>query len=65
LTTWQLDDREPRLLADWFDGWADAAEEQEPSLREHGRSYRLMRGQQHLRGELSAVVYHLDVLAWP
>ncbi|WP_158861823.1 SAM-dependent methyltransferase [Leifsonia sp. AG29] len=65
LTTWRLDDREPTLLADWFDGWADAAEEQEPGFREEARSYRRLREEQQLRGELSAVVYHLDVLAWP
>lgn len=64
-TSWRLDDRDPRLLAEWFDGWVDAAEEQSPALREHGAAYRELRRAQADRGELSVVVYHLDLLAWP
>ena len=64
-TSWHLDDHEPRLLREWFDGWVGAAEEQEPELVETLDGYRELRGRQLDRGELSAVVYHLDVLAWP
>ncbi|WP_348789990.1 SAM-dependent methyltransferase [Leifsonia sp. NPDC080035] len=65
LTTWRLDAGDPRLLAEWFDGWLGAAEEQTPGLRDELEDYRALRGRQQRRGELSAVVYHLDVLAWP
>jgi hypothetical protein len=65
LTSWRLDDGEPRLLDEWFEGWVDAAEEQSPELRETGAGYRELRRSQLERGELSAVVYHLDLLAWP
>ena len=64
-TSWRLDDSEPELLRQWFDGWADAAEEQSPDLREECAGYRELRRSQLDRGELSATVYHLDVLAWP
>lgn len=70
LTTWRLDAREPRLLAEWFDGWADAALEQaevdgDRALLAEAGDYRELRRDQQQRGRLSAVVYHLDVLAWP
>ena len=64
-TTWRLDDGEPALLREWFDGWVDAAEEQSPELADALAGYRALRNGQLDRGELSAVVYHLDVLAWP
>ncbi|GAA4156467.1 SAM-dependent methyltransferase [Leifsonia shinshuensis] len=70
LTTWRLDRRDPRLLAEWFDGWLDAAVEQEEGdrdrvLLDQARGYRELRRDQQRLGALSAVVYHLDVLAWP
>lgn len=65
LTTWRLSDRDPRLLGEWFEGWVAAAEEQEPRLRSDAVAYRELRRSQQRRGELSAVVYHLDLLAWP
>jgi hypothetical protein len=74
LTTWRLDGRDPRLLGEWLDGWMGAAEEQlsaEQLSAEQGlqlrsdRGYRRMRHAQLARGELSAVVYHLDILGWP
>lgn len=65
VTTWQLDDDRPRLLGEWFEGWVDAAEEQSPELRETLSGYRRLRRDQQARGELSALVYHLDLLAWP
>lgn len=64
-TQWHLDDREPALLAEWFDGWVDAAVEQTPELRDEGAAYRRLRAAQQVRGELSAVVRHRDLLAWP
>jgi len=64
-TSWRLTDSEPRLLTEWFDGWIDAAEEQNPQLRIDGAAYRELRRAQARRGELSAVVYHTDLLAWP
>jgi hypothetical protein len=64
-TSWRIAHTEPRLLAEWFDGWTDAAEEQSPTLREAAAGYRGLRTSQLDRGELSAVVYHLDLLAWP
>lgn len=65
LTSWRLDARDPLLLAEWFDGWIDAAAEQEPALLRETAGYRELRWAQHARGELSARVYHLDLLAWP
>ncbi|WP_314149335.1 SAM-dependent methyltransferase [uncultured Leifsonia sp.] len=65
LTTWRLDAGRPGLLAEWFDGWLGAAEEQVPALRGELAGYRSLRERQLRRGELSAVVYHLDLLAWP
>ncbi|MEY9951806.1 SAM-dependent methyltransferase [Leifsonia sp. EB34] len=70
LTTWRLDRRDPRLLGEWFDGWVDAAAEQaqvdrDRSLLDQAVAYRELRGGQQRNGGLSAVVYHLDVLAWP
>jgi hypothetical protein len=65
LTSWRLSDGGPRLLSEWFEGWLDAAEEQDPGLRDDAAGYRELRRAQARRGELSAVVYHLDLLAWP
>jgi hypothetical protein len=64
-TNWQLDAQQPRLLSEWLDGWIDAAVEQAPELREASEAYRDLRTAQLARGELSAVVRHLDLLAWP
>jgi hypothetical protein len=65
LTTWRLGPGEPGLLAEWFEGWIGAAEEQEPAVRAWSPGYRAIREAQRERGQLSAVVYHLDLLAWP
>ncbi|MGH1524374.1 SAM-dependent methyltransferase [Leifsonia sp. L25] len=69
LTTWRLDRRD-LLLGAWFDGWVDAAVEQaevdrDRALLDRAAGYRELRREQQRRGVLSAVVYHLDVLAWP
>lgn len=65
LTTWRLNADEPELLGEWFDGWVDAAVEQAPELTDQAVGYRASRRAQQRSGALSAVVYHLDVLAWP
>jgi hypothetical protein len=64
-TTWHLDERQPRLLAEWFTGWVDAAVEHDPSLRATAAGYRHRRQSQIDNGELTAHVSHLDLLAWP
>ncbi|WP_426626164.1 SAM-dependent methyltransferase [Leifsonia sp. McL0607] len=64
LTTWRLDRRDPLLLAEWFDGWAEAAIEQDPRLLRETVGYRELRWAQQARGELRACVYHLDLLGW-
>jgi hypothetical protein len=65
LTPWQLDAGDRLLLGEWFDGWTEAALEQDPGLRRESRSYRELRWAQQERGELAATVYHFDLLAWP
>lgn len=65
VTTWRLADDEPRLLREWFDGWVDAAVEQAPGLGEESVGYRELRSSQLARGALSAVIHHVDLLAWP
>ncbi len=64
-TVWRLGDHEPGLLGEWFDGWVDAAVEQRPELGADARGYRELRRSQLDRGELSAVIRHVDLLAWP
>jgi hypothetical protein len=64
-TVWRLDRRRPRLLREWFDGWVDAAVEQNPGLRAEAERYRQLRTSQIDRGELVAHVRHVDLLAWP
>ncbi|BDZ52066.1 hypothetical protein GCM10025867_43070 [Frondihabitans sucicola] len=64
-TFWRLGPREPELLDEWFTGWVGAAVEQDPALRADRASYVARRELQASRGELFAVVHHLDVLASP
>ncbi|TYL51147.1 SAM-dependent methyltransferase [Agromyces mariniharenae] len=64
-TRWRLGDHDPVLLEQWFDGWVDAALEHRADLRDEGAAYRALRSEQFRRGELSAVVVHTDLLAWP
>jgi hypothetical protein len=68
-TTWRLDHYRPRLLAEWFDGWVDAAlefdAEHDAELQAHAARYRRRRAAEIERGELTAHVDHLDLLAWP
>lgn len=64
-TIWRLDHRQPVLLQAWFDGWIDAALEQEPALSAKATRYRQLRTSQIERGELTVEVHHVDLLAWP
>jgi hypothetical protein len=64
-TVWRLGDHEPQLLGEWFDGWVDAAAEHDAELAGESIRYRELRKAQLQRGELSAVIHHADLLAWP
>jgi len=70
-TQWRLDHHQPDLLGEWFCGWVDAAVEQDPQLGTEVDRYRADRLAQIGLGErgglrgLSALVDHVDVLAWP
>lgn len=64
-TSWRLDQRQPRLLGEWLDGWIDAAVEQDRALRPEAGRYRRLRTTQQQNGELTALIRHVDMLAWP
>ncbi|GAB3386805.1 trans-aconitate methyltransferase [Humibacter soli] len=64
-TPWRLGQHEPQLLAEWFEGWVDAALEQNPELGREASGYLDLRRAQLRDGTLSAVVRHRDLLAWP
>jgi trans-aconitate methyltransferase len=64
-TTWRLDHDRPRLLAEWFEGWVDASLECDAELRAEAAGYRRRRAAEIERGELTARIRHLDLLAWP
>ena len=64
-TVWRIDRSQPALLKEWFSGWVDAAVEQDPTLGVDAERYREHRNAQIERGELSAHIDHLDLLAWP
>ena len=64
-TVWRLDRRRARLLREWFEGWTDAALEQEPALAAVATGYRERRASQLESGQLSVHIRHLDLLAWP
>jgi hypothetical protein len=64
-TPWRLGPHEPRLLAEWLQGWVGAALEQSPSQRSHALAYLDLRRGQLGDGALSVIVHHRDLLAWP
>ncbi|MGN6125797.1 MAG: SAM-dependent methyltransferase [Humibacter sp.] len=64
-TPWRLGQNEPQLLDAWFEGWVDAALEQNPELGREAGDYLGQRRAQLSDGVLSAVVRHRDMLAWP
>ena len=64
-TPWRLGAADTDLLRAWLHGRAEAAGEQEPDRGERIRRWHESRDRQALRGELSAVVGHIDVLGLP
>jgi hypothetical protein len=60
---WRLDAAHAELMAEWLDGWVDAACEQDPALE--AEAYRERRQEQAAAGELSVMVDHADVLVLP
>ncbi|MDL9978403.1 SAM-dependent methyltransferase [Microbacterium candidum] len=57
-TPWRLGHEDEPLIAEWLDGWLDAAVEQRPELADAARARRDS-------GVLCVIVGHEDVLAWP
>jgi hypothetical protein len=64
-TPWHLGAADTDLLRAWLQGRADAAVEQSPGMGDRIRSWHESRDRQACRGELSAVVGHVDVLGLP
>lgn len=62
---WHLGAENGELLAQWFDGWVEAACEQLPGLATVAGAYRRRRRAEMLDGRLRVVVHHDDVLLWP
>jgi hypothetical protein len=64
-TPWDLTPDDGDLIAEWLDGWLDAAVEQQPDLGGPADKYRARRQAQVAAGDLRVTVHHEDVLAWP
>jgi len=64
-TPWNLAPADGELIAEWLDGWLDAATEQQPKLGSLADDYRANRRAQLAAGSLRVTVNHEDVLAWP
>ncbi|GAA2010899.1 SAM-dependent methyltransferase [Microbacterium ulmi] len=64
-TPWTLAAPDADLIAEWLEGWIEAAVEQRPALSEWAEEFRARRIGQLARDELTVVVDHRDVLAWP
>ena len=62
---WKLAPADGELIAEWLDGWLDAAVEQQSRLRGLADGYRTNRRAQLAAGGLRVTVNHEDVLAWP
>jgi hypothetical protein len=62
---WRLGPDEAALAAEWFDGWAGAACEQDPQLAAVAVSYRRRRGSAAAAGRLAVTVGHADLLVLP
>lgn len=64
-TPWHLGAADRDLMRAWLEGRADAAAEQEPGLADSIRDWYERRSRQAGRGDLGAVVGHVDVLGLP
>jgi len=64
-TPWRLGAGDAALFAGWLDGWVAAVVEQRPALSEWAAEFLQRRAGQITRGEVSVVVQHRDLLAWP
>ncbi len=61
---WQLGSVDRTLLGEWFDGWWDAACDQDPGLAAAAGGYASLRRAQAVDGLLHATIQHVDLLAW-
>lgn len=64
-TPWRLGAEHRELIAQWLDGWIDAAVEQHPELAEPAERERAHRHSQAAAGRLRVSVGHEDLLVWP
>jgi len=64
-TPWRLGGPESELLAAWFNGWVEAAGEQEPALMSEVVPYRRRRLREAAAGALAVTVGHADLLVLP
>ncbi len=64
-TPWRLGADDDELIAEWLDGWVEAAVEQHPELLPRATEYRRLRDADVARARLRVTVQHQDVLAWP
>lgn len=62
---WRLGAAHADLAAEWFDGWAAAACEQEPALAAEAGGYRDRRLAQAAAGKLAVTVDHADLVVLP
>lgn len=62
---WRLGPERSKLIAQWLEGWVDAACEQEPSLAGPATGYRRRRLAAATAGRLRAEIAHADLLAYP
>jgi len=61
---WRLGPADGPMLAEWFEGWLEAACEQDLTLRDAAGPYALKRHAQLDDGLLRATIHHHDLLAW-
>lgn len=64
-TPWRLGGADRALIAEWLEGWVDAAVEQRPDLEADAEAYRQRRRAEAAAGVLRVAVGHEDLLAWP
>jgi len=61
---WTLGSVDRALIGEWFDGWWDAACDQDPGLAAAEADYAPLRRAQAADGCLTAIIQHVDLLAW-